>query len=110
MSVQVIFTFATQVEAAAFLAGSGQTATAAPAASTGKASKPAAETKPASKYTRDQMQAKLNELKEKKGAPAAKGVINETGGVAKMAEIPEDKIDAVYAAADKKLNEEDDSM
>jgi hypothetical protein len=107
MSITVTFTFATQAEAAAFLAGNAGAAAAAPAPAAGK-SKPAAETKPANKYTRDQMQAKLNELKEKKGAPAAKGVITETGGVAKMAEIPESKIDEVYAAADKALNAEEE--
>lgn len=62
---------------------------------------------PASKHTRAEMQAAMNELKEKKGAPEAKALIKEVGGVDKLADIPDDKIDACFDAAKKKLAAED---
>lgn len=64
----------------------------------------------AQKHTKAEMQAVLQELKEKKSADDAKKVIKETGGVAKMADIPDDKIDAVYDAAKKILAKVDDEM
>lgn len=69
--------------------------------------KPATKTKskPASEHTREEMQAALTELKEAVDAAAAKAVISNAGGVAKMAEIPDDKIDAVYAAAKEAMAE-----
>ena len=54
------------------------------------------------------MNAALNEVKEAQGAPAAKAIISEVGGSAKMNDIPEDKIEAVYAAAKAALTTTDD--
>lgn len=76
-------------------------------AATTKAAK-AAPAKKGPLNTREAMQALLSKVKEEKGAPAAKAIITETGGVAKMAEIPEDKIDAVFDAATAVLEADDD--
>lgn len=68
---------------------------------------------PKSKYTRDDMIAALNEVKEKKGVAEAKELIKSKGGVDKMADVPEAKIDAVYEAAKAALgaaDEGDDDM
>lgn len=62
--------------------------------------------KPASTNTREAMQALLKKVKEEKSADDAKGIIKEVGGVEKMADIPEDKIDAVFDAATAALEEE----
>lgn len=70
---------------------------AAPAADKPKADKPKAPPKP--KHSRDEMEAALTELKNAKGIDAAKEVISKTGGVKLKADIPDDKIDAVYDAA-----------
>ena len=73
-----------------------------PAAAAKKTTKPA---KVESEHTREEMQAALGELKEATDAATAKAVISKHGGVAKMAEIPDDKIDAVYEAAKKALED-----
>ena len=82
-----------------------------PAAAAKKTAKPA---KVESEHTREEMQAALGELKEATDAATAKAVISKHGGVAKMAEIPDDKIDAVYEAAKKALEDaaggEDEDM
>ena len=92
----------------------------APAPSAGKAATPAATGKPAAststpakpaayeaKHSHEEMAAALGEVKEKFGAPAAKAIISEVGGKAKMAEIVNPKaIDAVYDAAKAKLEDE----
>jgi hypothetical protein len=89
------------------LASTGGASAPAAAPAAGKsAGKPAAAAKPT--HTRAEMNAVLQEVKEKKGAPAAKAIIKETGGVEKMAEIPDDKIDAVYDAAKKAVPADDD--
>lgn len=85
-------------------------------AAAAKAEKPAKakpapkEEAPASEHTREEMQAALSALKEAQGAPAAKTVIKDVGGVDKMAEIPEDKIDAVYEAATAAMETADEDM
>lgn len=73
-----------------------------PAASDKKEAK--AEKKEAAKpkHTRDEMTAALVKLKDDCGKEHAAAVIKEVGGVAKMADIPDDKIDAVYDAAEAK--------
>ena len=88
-------------------ATAGKTTAAAPAAT-----KPAAAAKtvkepakPASVNTREAMQALLKKVKEEKSADDAKGIIKEVGGVEKMADIPEDKIDAVFDAATAALED-----
>lgn len=65
--------------------------------------KPKADSKPKSEHTRAEMQTALNEVKEKFSPADAKAIISETGGVVKLADIPDAKIDAVYEAAKKKL-------
>lgn len=64
----------------------------------------------ASAHTRAEMQAALQEVSSKKSKDTAKKVIKEVGGVEKMGEIPDDKIDKVYDAAKKALAEADDDM
>lgn len=51
----------------------------------------------------EEMQAALNEVKEKFGAAEAKSIITDVGGAKKMAEIPEAKIKAVFEAAKARL-------
>ena len=71
-----------------------------------KAEKPAAKAEKAEsakpKHTRDEMTAALVKLKDDCGKEVAAAVIKEAGGVAKMADIPDDKIDAVFDAAEAK--------
>lgn len=67
-----------------------------PKAGAGKA-KP--ETAAKSANTRAAMQSLLNDVKEEHGSAKAKELINDVGGVAKMSDIPENKIDAVFDAA-----------
>lgn len=58
------------------------------------------------KYSKEQMTAALNEVKEKINVAAAKGLITEVGKAAKMADINDPEvIDAVYEAAKAKLEE-----
>lgn len=54
------------------------------------------------KHTRDEMNAALVKVKDDLGKEYAAAIIKEVGGVAKMADIPDDKIDAVYDAAEAK--------
>lgn len=70
------------------------------------------ETKARPKHTRDEMDAALSEIVEAKGKDAAVKIINTAGGVAKRAEIPDDKIDAVYDACRAALSDggEDDGL
>lgn len=83
----------------------GGAAAAAPAAA------PAAEKPPKGKkeaaapaapsIDRSTVNAALEEVKNKHGVEAAKKVIKEAGGVDKRADIPDDKLQAVYDAAKK---------
>jgi hypothetical protein len=88
---------------AAMKAGSGAKPAVA-AAGKGGAATPAAAGKKG-KHSKEDMQAALNDVKEKFGAGAAKEIISGTGGVEKMALIPEGKFDAVYDAAKAKMAE-----
>ena len=94
-------TKAIEANTAALKAGGGSSSGSSASTSTAAASAPA------SKHTRPEMQAALNEVKEKKGADAAKAIIKDKGGVAKMAEIPDAKIDDVFDAAKKALADDD---
>lgn len=118
MTITVTKTFATEAEAAAWLSGSGAKA-ASPAPTVEKSAAPAPAAKPAAKaapkkaaseHTKEEMVAALTELKDAKGKDVAKAVISEHGGVEKMADIPDDKIDAVYAAAKAAMEDGDDGM
>jgi hypothetical protein len=119
MTITVTKTFTTEAEAAAWLSGTGTTNTPAPAPVAEKAAAPAPATKPtakpaakkpASEHSKEEMVAALTELKDTKGKDAAKAVIKDVGGVDKMADIPDDKIDAVYEAAKAAMTAEDDGM
>ena len=57
----------------------------------------------APKHTKDDVAAALGELKEKDGGNGdrAKKLILEVGGTVKLADVPEDKYDALYDAAKK---------
>lgn len=63
------------------------------------AGKPKPETAAKSVNTRAAMQSLLNDVKEEHGSAKAKELINDVGGVAKMSDIPENKIDEVFEAA-----------
>ncbi len=114
MSIEVLIanlTVALNENTAAHKAAGGATST--PAADKPKAEKPAAKDKPAAdkpKHTREEVTAALTEVKEKKGAPAAKTIITDIGGTEKMKDIPESKFDAVYEAAKAAVAEDDDGM
>lgn len=91
---------------AALAKGVAPAAAAAPAAAGKPATKTAA-TKPAPKApasvnTKEAMQALLNQVKEEKGGPVAKGIIADAG-FQKMADISEDKYDEVFAACEAVL-------
>lgn len=83
-------------------AAAGTKPAAAAAASTAK---PGA--KPAAKKgaTKEQMTTALNELKEKFGADEAKTIIKDVGGVEKLGQMPDDKVDEVCKAAVARLAE-----
>ena len=98
-------TAAIEANTAALKAGGGA------AASTSKATatKTTKEEKPkAPAHTREEMAALVRKVKAEKGEDAAKGIIKEVGGVEKLADIPDAKIDAVFDAATEKLAEEED--
>jgi len=105
MTITVTKTFATEAEAAAWLSGSAPAAAPAPtkeaAAPSKTTSKPAPKPapKPASENTREDMVTAIHALRAAKGKEAAVAIIKEVGGVDKLADIPDDKIDAVYDAA-----------
>ena len=120
MSITITKTFATEAEALTWLAGqSGSPETAAPApapavkkpaapAPAPAVKKPAAPAPaPASERSREDMVAALQELRTAKGKEVAKGVIEQHGGCDKMADIADDKIDAVYDAAKAAMSEDD---
>ena len=48
------------------------------------------------------MNAALVKLKDDCGGDVAKAIIKDVGGVNKMADIPDDKLDAVFKAAEDK--------
>lgn len=72
-----------------------------------KAEKAAKPTKPTK--TQAEVNSALIKLKDTHGAEEAKAIVANVGGVAKMAEIPEAKYDAVYEAAVKRFEELNDS-
>lgn len=112
MSIQVTLTFASEAEMVAYFGAKGS----APAAASTKAEKSstastATKTEPAKpKHSREEMEAALSKVKDKSDAKTAKAIINEVGGAQKMAEIPDDKIDAVFDAAEKKIAELEEAM
>lgn len=110
MTITVSKTFASEAEAIAWLNG-GTAAADAPADKPAKAAaadKPAKPAKPT--ITQAQMQAALQEVKEKHGVPEAKAIIVEAGGVKKMDEISEDKYETVFKACQAKLEEENEEV
>lgn len=54
------------------------------------------------KHSRDEVNAALVKLKDDCGGDVAKAIIKDVGGVNKMADIPDDKLDAVFKAAEDK--------
>ena len=68
---------------------------------------PAKAAKSEPKVDRSAMNAALSEVKEKKGLEIAKGLIAKPGGAAKMADIADDKIQAVYDACKKVMDAEE---
>lgn len=95
-------TAAVEALTAALKAGGG---TAGAAAGKTTTTKTKTETKVTPKNSREEMQALLKKVKEEKSADDAKAIIKDVGGVEKMADIPEDKIDAVFDAATTALED-----
>lgn len=63
------------------------------------------------KYTKDEMTAALNKVKETFGTPVAKSIVTEVGKADKMANITDPKlIDAAYEAAKAKLAEAENEV
>lgn len=99
-------TAAIEANTAAVTAAAGSAPAAAPAA-TGKGKKADTPKADTPKVTREQMTKALNDVKEAKGVDAAKGIIKDVGKAAKMADIADNLIEAVYNAAVEKLAEEE---
>ena len=78
------------------------------AAKTGKSKAPAPAPAPA--IDRSAVNAALEEVKNKFGVDAAKELIQSSTGASKRSEIPDDKLQAAYDAAKKKIDggEDDD--
>lgn len=89
-------------------AAGGAAAPAKETKSTPTKSTPTKETKKKPTKSYDEMSAALLALKEAHGGPEAKAIISDVGGVEKMADIPEDKFDAVFKAAEERLAELND--
>jgi hypothetical protein len=88
---------------------SGASASAGTPAADKPAKKAAAEYTP--KFSKDEMTAALNEVKEKFGTPVAKEIVTGTGKADKMANITDPKlIDACYEAAKAKMKEAEDDV
>lgn len=109
MTVTVTFSFATEAEAAKFLAGKGGAST---GTSTGTGTSTKTETKTDTKKStksKAEVTAALNEVKDKFGAPVAKALIKDVGKAEKLDLVAEENYDALYDAAKKKM-EEDEGM
>lgn len=76
------------------------------ASSAKAAAKPAPAAKSEPKRTRAEMQAAVNEVKERKGIKAAKGLIKRAG-FDKLADVTEDKYEELYEAAKRELEADD---
>jgi hypothetical protein len=59
--------------------------------------------------SRSELAAELGLLRDEKGADVAKSLIKEVGGVAKLAEVADDKVDALYKASQAARGEGDDA-
>lgn len=88
----------------AALLGKGTTGAAAPAkpgrAAAGAAAEP--------KHTFEEVTTICVQVKTTKGDLAAQGLIKDIGGALKLKDVPKANFDALYAAAEAKLAEEDD--
>lgn len=62
------------------------------------------------KHSREDLAAIMGKIKAKKSSEVAKELIADVGGSDKLALVAEDKIDALYAAAEAKLAEADDDL
>ncbi|MET0407062.1 MAG: hypothetical protein ABW006_01705 [Hyphomicrobium sp.] len=58
---------------------------------------------PASKHTRDDVMALAQQVAGEKTGGVAKGIIADVGGAAKLAEVPDSKLDALFDALTKAL-------
>lgn len=74
-------------------------------AAAAKADKDGDEEKPArpKKVTREDLTALMNTVKEDLGAPVAKKLIKDVGGVERLAEVDDDDLKELFDAATKKL-------
>lgn len=107
MTITVSKTFDNEAAAAAWLSGKPASGGSTGSASSGKAAdKPAAP-----KHSREEMQAIMNKLKEATDADTCRAVMADAcGAPTKMSEAKEDKFDAIYALAEKKLAEKADEV
>lgn len=77
----------------------------------GDSSTTAGEPSKGGKFTKEQMTAALNDVKEKLGVASAKELIKTVGKAEKMADITDpERIDATYEAAKVKLTEAEEAM
>lgn len=77
----------------------------------GDSSATAGESSKGGKFTKEQMTAALNDVKEKLGVASAKELIKTVGKAEKMADITDpERIDATYEAAKAKLTEAEEAM
>lgn len=89
----------------AALLGKGTTGAAAGATKPGKGAAGAA-AEP--KHTFEEVTTICVRVKTEKGDLAAQGLIKDVGGAVKLKDVPKTNFDALYAAAEAKLAEEDD--
>lgn len=102
-------TAAIEANTAALQAAGGSASTAKTETTTGKPGRPPKDkgegdtgsSKP--KFTREQVNAALVKIKDANGAEAAKKIIADVAGVAKMADIKDSKFEAVIEACEKAL-------
>lgn len=101
-------TAAVEANTAALLKGGGASATSTAGADKAEKKKAAAYEP---KHTMEQMQALMNDVREKIGMPKAKEIRDTVGKVAKLSELTDPKvIDAVAEAAEKALAEHEEAM
>lgn len=103
MTITVSKTFDNEAAAAAWLSGKPASGGSTGSANSGKPAAP--------KHSREEMQAIMNKLKEATDADTCRTVMADAcGAPTKMSEAKEDKFDAIYALAEKKLAEKADQV
>lgn len=91
-------------------ASTGTASTGETAAKTPKTPKTPKEEVVKATKTREELAAAMGAYKEKFGTPKAKEIILGTGGAEALANVSEDKIDALFAAATKAVEEAEEAL